>query len=140
MLPLVRDNVYKPNWSDYKDHVFNSRLLRSRFMQITTSGHQLELTSAIKDYVQNKLQKLEKHHDRITSINVILSVDKLEQKAEATIHVSGKEFFANCTSEDLYAAIDLLSDKLDRQLIKHKEKMRSHRWNQTLFLLVFRHI
>lgn len=96
-------------------------------MQITTSGHQLDLTPAIKDYVDNKLQKLEKHHDRITSIHVILSVDKLEQKAEATIHVSGKEFFANSTSEDLYAAIDLLSDKLDRQLIKHKEKSRSHR-------------
>ena len=96
-------------------------------MQITTSGHHLELTSAIKDYVDSKLQKLERHNDRITSINVILSVDKLDQKAEATIHANGKDFFADCTSEDLYAAIDLLADKLDRQLIKHKEKLRSHR-------------
>ncbi|MEX1032018.1 MAG: ribosome-associated translation inhibitor RaiA [Cellvibrionaceae bacterium] len=96
-------------------------------MQITTSGHQLDLTPAIKDYVLNKLTKLERHNDRITSANVILSVDKLEQKAEATIHASGKDFFANASAEDLYAAIDILSDKLDRQLIKHKEKLNSHR-------------
>ena len=96
-------------------------------MQINMSGHHLDLTPAIKDYVDNKLQKLERHNDHITSINVILSVDKLEQKAEATIHANGREFFADSSSEDLYAAIDLLSDKLDRQLIKHKEKLRSHR-------------
>ena len=96
-------------------------------MQITISGHHLDLTSAIKDYVDSKLQKLERHNDRITSINVILSVDKLIQKAEATIHANGKEFYADSSSEDLYAAIDLLADKLDRQLIKHKEKLRSHR-------------
>ncbi|MEL7399817.1 MAG: ribosome-associated translation inhibitor RaiA, partial [Pseudomonadota bacterium] len=73
-------------------------------------------------------QKLERHHDRITSTNVILSVDKLVQKAEATVHVTGKDFFANSESEDLYTAIDQLSDKLDRQLIKHKEKIRhNHR-------------
>jgi len=96
-------------------------------MQINTSGHHLELTPAIKTYVDAKLQKLERHNDRITNISVILSVDKLEQKAEATIHLNGKEFFANANSEDLYAAIDSLSDKLDRQLIKHKEKLKSHR-------------
>lgn len=96
-------------------------------MQINISGHHLDLTPAIKDYVESKLQKLERHNDRITSTNVILSVDKLEQKAEATVHANGKEFFADSTSEDLYAAIDLLADKLDRQLIKHKEKLRSHR-------------
>ncbi|MGI1677235.1 MAG: ribosome-associated translation inhibitor RaiA [Cellvibrionaceae bacterium] len=96
-------------------------------MQINTSGHHLDLTPAIKDYVNNKLEKLERHNDRITNVNVILSVDKLEQKAEATIHVNGKEIFANSSSEDLYAAIDSLSDKLDRQLIKHKEKLNSHR-------------
>ena len=96
-------------------------------MQINTSGHHLELTPAIKTYVDSKLQKLERHNDRITNISVILSVDKLEQKAEATIHLNGKEFFANANSEDLYAAIDSLSDKLDRQLIKHKEKLKSHR-------------
>ncbi len=95
-------------------------------MQINISGHHVELTPAIKNYVNTKLDRLERHHDRITSTNVILSVDKLRQKAEASVHVSGKDFFADCESEDLYAAIDLLADKLDRQLIKHKEKMRNH--------------
>ncbi|MEZ5530300.1 MAG: ribosome-associated translation inhibitor RaiA [Porticoccaceae bacterium] len=93
-------------------------------MQMNISGHHLEITDAIKDYVTSKLSKLERHHDRITSTNVILSVDKLIQKAEATVHVSGGEFFANSEGEDLYAAIDILADKLDRQLIKHKEKNR----------------
>lgn len=96
-------------------------------MQINTSGHHLDLTPAIKNYVNSKLEKLGRHNDRITNVNVILSVEKLEQKAEATIHVNGKEIFANSSSEDLYAAIDSLSDKLDRQLIKHKEKLNSHR-------------
>lgn len=93
-------------------------------MQMNISGHHLDITDAIKDYVITKLSKLERHNDRITSTNVILSVDKLIQKAEATVHVSGGEFFANSENEDLYAAIDILVDKLDRQLIKHKEKNR----------------
>lgn len=95
-------------------------------MQLTISGHHLDITDAIRDYVTSKLSRLEKHHDRITSTTVILSVEKLTQKAEATVHVSGGEFFADSESEDLYAAIDLLADKLDRQLIKHKEKQRGH--------------
>lgn len=96
-------------------------------MQIMISGHHLEVTDALKDYVNTKLERLSNHHDRITNTHVTLSVDKLIQKAEASVHVSGKDLFADATSEDLYAAIDLLADKLDRQLIKHKEKMRSHR-------------
>ncbi len=96
-------------------------------MQITISGHHVDLTDSIKDYVHNKLSRLDKHHNNITSTNVILSVEKLRQKAEASIHVGGKDFFANSESEDLYAAIDSLTDKLDRQLLKHKEKISSHR-------------
>lgn len=96
-------------------------------MQSNISGHHLEVTPAIKDYVTSKLDRLNRHSDRITSTQVTLSVDKLVQKAEATIHVSGKDFFADSESENLYAAIDVLTDKLDRQLIKHKEKIRSHR-------------
>lgn len=95
-------------------------------MQLTISGHHLDITDSIRDYVTNKLSRLERHHDRITNTNVILSVDKLIQKAEATVHVSGAEFFADSEHEDLYAAIDSLTDKLDRQLIKHKEKQRGH--------------
>lgn len=96
-------------------------------MQITISGHHLEITDSLRDYVDSKLERLNNHHDRITSTNVTLSVDKLIQKAEATVHVSGKDLFAEASHEDLYAAIDALADKLDRQLIKHKEKQRSHR-------------
>lgn len=96
-------------------------------MQINISGHHVEVTDSMKEYVSSKLERLNLHNDRITSTHVILSVDKLIQKAEATIHVSGKDLFAEATNDDLYAAIDALVDKLDRQLIKHKEKMRSHR-------------
>lgn len=96
-------------------------------MQINISGRHVEVTDSMREYVTSKIERLTHHHDRITSTNVILSVDKLIQKAEATIHVSGKDVFAEATHEDLYAAIDALVDKLDRQLIKHKEKMRSHR-------------
>lgn len=95
-------------------------------MQLTISGHHLDITDSIRDYVTSKLSRLERHHDRITSTTVILSVEKLIQKAEATVHVSGAEFFADSEHEDLYAAIDTLTDKLDRQLIKHKEKQRGH--------------
>lgn len=96
-------------------------------MQINISGRHVEVTESMKEYVTSKLERLNNHHDRITSTNVILSVDKLIQKAEATVHVSGKDVFADASHEDLYTAIDSLADKLDRQLIKHKEKMRSHR-------------
>lgn len=95
-------------------------------MQLTISGHHIDVTEALRDYVTNKISRLERHHDRITNTHVILSVDKLEQKAEATLHISGADLFANSASEDLYAAIDQLTDKLDRQLIKHKEKHRNH--------------
>ena len=95
-------------------------------MQMTISGHHLDVTDPIRDYVTNKLSKLERHSGQITSIVVILTVDKLSQKSEATVHVTGGELFANAEHDDLYAAIDALSDKLDRQLIKHKEKHRGH--------------
>ena len=95
-------------------------------MQMTISGHHLDVTDPIRDYVTNKLSKLERHSEAITSVSVILTVDKLSQKAEATIHVTGGDLFANAEHDDLYAAIDALSDKLDRQLIKHKEKHRGH--------------
>lgn len=95
-------------------------------MQMTISGHHVELTSALRDYAASKLAKVERHFDHITSIDVILSVDKLVQKAEAVIRTSGAKLFANAQSEDLYAAIDMLSDKLDRQIVRHKEKHLRH--------------
>ncbi|MDT3718547.1 ribosome hibernation-promoting factor, HPF/YfiA family [Pseudomonas oryzihabitans] len=91
-------------------------------MQVNISGHQLEVTDALRDYIGEKLARLERHFDRITNVQVILEVDKLKQKAEATLHVAGAAVVANSEHDDMYAAIDLLADKLDRQLIKHKEK------------------
>lgn len=97
-------------------------------MQINISGHHVDLTPAMRDYCLSKLDKLSRHNDLITNAQVILSVDKLIQKAEARVHVNGnKDIFADSESEDMYAAIDSLTDKLDRQLLKHKEKLRSHR-------------
>ncbi len=95
-------------------------------MQLTISGHHIDVTDALHDYVTSKLSRLERHHDNITNTHVILSVDKLMQKAEATLHIAGADLFANSQSEDLYAAVDALVDKLDRQLIKHKEKQRDN--------------
>ena len=95
-------------------------------MQMTISGHHLDVTDPIRDYVTTKLSKLERHCEEITSVAVILTVDKPSQKAEATVHVTGGDLFANAEHDDLYAAIDALSDKLHRQLIKHKEKHRGH--------------
>ena len=92
-------------------------------MQLSISGHHVDVTDALKSYVSEKLSKLERHFDQITNVHVVLSVEKLTQRAEATMHVSGAELFADADSEDMYAAIDMLTDKLDRQLIRHKEKI-----------------
>lgn len=91
-------------------------------MQVNISGHQLDVTDPLRDYIEEKLNRLERHFDRITNVQIIMSVDKLKQKVEATLHVAGGEVVANADHDDMYAAIDLLIDKLDRQLIKHKEK------------------
>ncbi len=95
-------------------------------MQLSITGHHIDVTDSLRAYVTNKFVRLERHYERMTNVHVVLSVEKLIQKAEATIHTSGAELFADATSEDLYAAIDALVDKLDRQIVKHKEKTRSH--------------
>ena len=92
-------------------------------MQLSISGHHIDVTDSLKEYVTGKLTKLERHYDHITNVHVVLSVEKLVQKAEATLHISGAELFADADSEDLYAAIDALVDKLDRQVLKHKERV-----------------
>lgn len=91
-------------------------------MQINVSGHHVDVTPALREYVNSKLSKLQRHFDNITNTDVTLTVEKLVQKAEASVHVAGADLFAACESEDMYAAIDSLTDKLDRQLLKHKEK------------------
>ncbi len=96
-------------------------------MQLNITGHHVDITPPMNEYVTGKMAKLERHFDNVTNVHVVLSVEKLRQKAEATLHVSGAEIFADCVDEDMYAAVDGLIDKLDRQVIKHKEKLGSHR-------------
>jgi putative sigma-54 modulation protein len=95
-------------------------------MNINIAGHHVEVTSAIRDYVTAKLDRVIRHFDHVTSVHVILSVEKLKQKAEVTLHVKGKDIHADSTGTDLYASIDAVADKLDRQVVKHKEKVTGH--------------
>ena len=96
-------------------------------MQINITGHRMDITPAIRSFTEEKFQKLERHFDHITSINVVYDVEKLRQIAEATVYVAKGELHASAESEDLYSAIDSLVDKLNRQVMKHKEKLLGHR-------------
>jgi len=96
-------------------------------MQLDISGHHVEITDAIREYTNTKFSKIKRHFDKVIDIHVVLSVEKLEQKAEATIQLNGTKIFAEDSQENLYKAIDTLVDKLDRQVIKHKEKTKAHR-------------
>jgi putative sigma-54 modulation protein len=95
-------------------------------MQLNLTGHHLEITDPLRAYVNEKFEKLSRHFDHVLNGHVILSVEKLQQKAEASLHVSGSDIYADATKEDMYAAIDALVDKLDRQVLKHKEKIKDH--------------
>ena len=95
-------------------------------MQINLSGHHVEITTPLREYVNSKMERLERHFDQVTDIHVVLGVEKLRHKAEATMHISGGDIFADSVEENMYAAIDGLVDKLDRQLKKHKEKITNH--------------
>lgn len=95
-------------------------------MQINLSGHHVDLTTPLREYVNSKMERLERHFDQVTDIHVVLGVEKLRHKAEATMHISGGTIFADAVEENMYAAIDALGDKLDRQLKKHKEKITDH--------------
>jgi ribosome hibernation promoting factor len=96
-------------------------------MNLNVSGHHLEVTPAIRTYVHSKLERVARHFDHVIDAHVILTVDKLRQKAEVTLHVRGKDLHCECEEEDLYAAIDLLADKLDRQVLKYKDKLYDKR-------------
>jgi len=95
-------------------------------MNLNISGHHLDLTDSLRTYVTQKLQRVERHFDHLIDANVILTVDKLDHKAEATLHASGANLHAEAVTDDMYAAIDQLIDKLDRQTVKHKERRRDH--------------
>jgi putative sigma-54 modulation protein len=91
-------------------------------MNLNLSGHHLAITPAIRDYVIHKLERINRHFEQVIDVNVILSVEKLEQKCEASVHLSGKDIFVEERDGDMYAAIDGLVDKLDRQILRHKER------------------
>ena len=100
-------------------------------MNLTISGHHLEVTPALREYVRTKLDRVTRHFDQVVDINVLLTVEKLKEKerrqrAEVTLRVKGKDIFIEQANEDLYAAIDQLMDKLDRQVCRHKDKVQDH--------------
>lgn len=100
-------------------------------MNLTISGHHLEVTPALKAYVLTKLERVTRHFDQVVDVNVLLSVEKLKekerrQKCEVTVHVKGRDIFVAHANEDLYAAIDQLMDKLDRQVMRHKDRVQDH--------------
>ena len=96
-------------------------------MNLTLTGHHLEITPAIRAYVVAKLDRVTRHFDHVIDVSVVLCVDKLRHIVEANVHVRGKEIHAESVDPDMYAAIDALTDKLDRQVVKHKEKVTDHR-------------
>ena len=96
-------------------------------MNLQLTGHHVEITPALRGYVESKLERLTRHFDHVIDANVVLTVEGLEQIVECTVHVRGKDLFAEAREPDMYAAIDILADKLDRQVLKHKEKITDHR-------------
>jgi putative sigma-54 modulation protein len=101
-------------------------------MNLHMTGHHLEITPALREYALSKIDRINRHFDHVIDVNMIMTVDKLRQKVEAKVHLSGKEIFAESIDVDMYAAIDLLVDKLDRQIIKHKEKFQVSRHSAAL--------
>jgi putative sigma-54 modulation protein len=101
-------------------------------MNLNVTGHHLEITPAIRDYLMAKLERISRRFDHVIDVSVIMSVDRLRQKIEATVHLRGKEIFVEVNHEDMYAAIDALADKLDRQVVRHNERRRAERHNGAL--------
>src|SRR5690554_6587636 len=95
-------------------------------MRIETHGHEIEVTQALRDYVDTKLARLKRHFDQPMDVRVQLGLDKPDHRAEGTVTVAGRTLHADASAVDMYAAIDLLTDKLDRLLLKHKEKLSDH--------------
>jgi putative sigma-54 modulation protein len=96
-------------------------------MNLILTGHQLTITPAIRDYVGSKLTRVTRHFDHVIDVNVVMSVEKLRHKIEANLHTRGKDIHVEAVEPDMYAAIDALADKLDRQVLRHKEKLAVHR-------------
>jgi putative sigma-54 modulation protein len=96
-------------------------------MNLQLTGRNVEITSSIREYVVSKLERINRHFDHVIDVSVIMTVDKLDQSIEANVHLSGKDIHVQCHEQDMYAAIDGLIDKLDRQIIKHKERDKEGR-------------
>lgn len=96
-------------------------------MNLHLTGHHLEITPAIRGYVSSKLQRITHHFDHVIDVSVVLTVEKLQRRIEASVHVRGRDIFCENADADMYAAIDGLVDKLDRTIIKHKEKSLERR-------------
>ena len=96
-------------------------------MNLHITGHHVAVTDALRTYMVSKLDRVNRHFDHVIDVNVVMSVEKLRQKVEANVHVSGREIHAASEAENLYAAIDELADRLDRQVLRHKERMQVHR-------------
>lgn len=95
-------------------------------MNLQLTGHHLDVTPALREYVEKKLGRISNHFDHVIDVKVTLRVEKLAQKVEATIHVPGNDLHAESSDENMYSAIDILTDKLDRQVLKYKEKNSDH--------------
>jgi putative sigma-54 modulation protein len=95
-------------------------------MQINITGHHVDVSPALRDYVNDKMQRISRHFDHVISINVVLNVERHIQAAEATVHAAGRSLFATQKAEDMYAAIDGLTDKLDRQVRRYKDRLTDH--------------
>jgi putative sigma-54 modulation protein len=95
-------------------------------MQLNVTGHHVEVTDSLREYVYKKLERIGRHFEQVIDVHCVLTVEKLQQKAEATLHVSGSAIHADATEENMYASIDLLADRLDRRIKKHKEKRADH--------------
>jgi len=101
-------------------------------MVVKITGHHVDVTDALRDYVESKMDRIVRHYDSLTDVHWILTVEKLQHKAEANLHVSGRAIHAEAVAEDMYAAIDGLVDRLDRRVRKYKEKMNDHHAREAL--------
>jgi putative sigma-54 modulation protein len=109
-------------------------------MNLTISGHHLEVTPALRSYVTNKLERIKRHFDQVVDVKVLLTLENQKekerrQKAECNIHIKGIDLFAESAHSDLYAAVDELVDKMDRQVVRHKDRLQSHHRNAAKCLM-----
>jgi len=119
----LSDNAQYASVNGVTPHI---RYLREKYMQLTISGHQIDLTDSMKNYISEKMERIERHFDHLNSIDVVLHIEKIQHKAEATVNAKGITLHAHSETDNMYASIDEMTDKLDSQVRKHKEKITDH--------------